>query len=247
MTTATAAEANLMRGRFITLEGLEGVGKTSNLETIVSHLQDHGIDPLVTREPGGTEIGEALRKVVLGSGHQMSAMTELMVIAAARLEHVNTVIEPALAAGRWVVSDRYLDASLAYQGGGRELGAEQVLSLHQYIGVTLQPDLTLLLDMSVEAGLERMHTRGEPDRIEQESLAFFERARAAYLAQAQAEPLRMTVINAAYPLIAVQVAVKDRLDDGLQEWLGDRPAIGVAPMGSIESNVELGECHGRST
>ena len=233
--SAPAIDAPQLRGRLITLEGLEGVGKTSNLEVVVARLQEHGIDPLVTREPGGTAVGEALRGVVLGSGHQMSAMTELMVMAAARLEHVNTVIEPALACGRWVVSDRFLDASVAYQGGGRELGVERVVSLHQHVGVTLAPDLTLLLDMSVEEGLERMRARGEPDRIEQESLAFFERARAAYLARACAEPARITVINAAHPLLAVRVAVKDRLDDSLQEWLHGTPD-------RVVMNV-----HGRST
>lgn len=209
-----------VRGRFITLEGLEGVGKTSNLEVIVDRLRENGVDPVVTREPGGTEIGEALRKVVLGGGLEMSAMTELLIIAAARLEHVNTVILPALNAGRWVVSDRYLDASIAYQGGGRELGVERVVSLHQNLGITLEPDLTLLLDMPVEAGLERMRERGEPDRIEQESLQFFERARAAYLERALSAPSRVTVINAAHPLLAVRVAVKDRLDEGLTLWLG---------------------------
>lgn len=204
-------------GRFITLEGLEGVGKTTNLEAVVERLRAHGIDPVVTREPGGTEVGEALRSVVLGGGLEIGAMTELMIMAAGRLEHLNTVIEPALAAGQWVVSDRYLDASVAYQGGGRQLGAERVVSLHESIGITREPDLTLLLDMSVEEGLARMRARGEPDRIERESLDFFERARAGYLARAAAAPHRVAVINAAHPMIGVRVAVLNRLDEFLEE------------------------------
>ena len=210
------------RGSFITLEGLEGVGKTTNLEVIVERLRQQGIDPVVTREPGGTEVGEALRSVVLGGGYDMSALTELMVMAASRLEHLNTVIEPALARGQWVVSDRFLDASVAYQGGGRELGIERVVSLHESVGITREPDLTLLLDMPVEEGLKRMRARGEPDRIEQESLDFFERARAAYLARAEAAPQRMSVINAAHPLVAVRVAVLNRLD----EFLDDMASVG---------------------
>lgn len=205
------------RGKFVTLEGLEGVGKTTNLEHVVSYLKTQGIDPVVTREPGGTAVGEAIRSVVLGGGHSMSAMAELMLIAAARLEHVDTVIEPALARGQWVVSDRFLDASIAYQGGGRELGAERVLELHQSLSINLQPDLTLLLDMPIEVGLARMRERGEPDRIEQESLAFFERARAAYLARASSDAARVTVINAEHPLIAVRVAVLDRLEGFLDD------------------------------
>lgn len=202
----------VLRGRFITLEGLEGVGKTTQLATILDVLRQHGIEPVVTREPGGTDVGEALRSVVLGGGHSMSPMTELMVMAASRLELVTTLIEPALQRGDWVVSDRYLDASVAYQGGGRELGVEAVVALHEAIGVTLQPDLTLLLDMPVQAGLDRMRARGEPDRIERESLEFFERARVAYLARAGAEPDRITVINAEHPEVAVKVAMKDRLE-----------------------------------
>ena len=199
------------RGRFVTLEGLEGVGKTTNLSAIVDVLGSRGIEPLVTREPGGTPLGERLRGLVLHDGFEMLARTELLLVAAARLEHVARVIEPALAAGTWVVSDRYLDASVAYQGGGRGLGTDAVVRLHAELGLELEPDLTLLLDLPVEAGLERVRARGEPDRIERESTGFFERARAAYLERAAAAPGRVAVIDAGAPLDAVRAAVGARV------------------------------------
>lgn len=187
----------LPRGRFITLEGLEGVGKTTNRQLIESQLKQAGIDYIATREPGGTEIGEQLRELVLHAHGSMQAQTELLVMAASRLEHVAQKIEPALQQGQWVLCDRYLDASVAYQGAGRELGVERVIELHSLMGLTLAPDITLLLDMPVEAGLARMAARGKPDRIERETVAFFERARAAYLAQASLHPDRIHTIDAA--------------------------------------------------
>jgi len=196
-------------GRFISLEGLEGVGKTSNLAAIGQALAEAGIQPVLTREPGGTPLGERLRELVLGGSEPMRANTELLLMAASRHELLRTVIEPALARGHWVVSDRYLDASVAYQGGGRELGASHVEELHRLVGVTREPDLTLLLDLPVEQGLSRMRARGEPDRIERESLAFFERARGAYLARAAADPDRVRVIDASQPLVVVGQAVRE--------------------------------------
>ncbi len=220
------------RGRFVTLEGLEGVGKTSNLEAIVETLRAHGIEPLVTREPGGTPLGERLRSLVLHDGFEMLPRTELLLVAAARLEHVERTIEPALAAGRWVVSDRYLDASVAYQGGGRGLGGAHVADFHARLGITLRPDLTLLLDMDPSAGLARMRARGEPDRIESESLGFFERARVAYLERAAAEPGRVAVIDAGRELDAVRAEVgarvrrlvRDDAADGSRDGVGGREA-----------------------
>jgi len=163
---STAAQP---RGKFITLEGLEGVGKTTNREHIVALLADAGIEPVVTREPGGTPVGEQLRQLVLHDAGSMSATAELLIMAASRVEHVAQVIEPALAAGKWVLCDRFLDASVAYQGGGRGLGTAFVREVHRKVGVVLQPDLTLLLDMPVADGLARMSARGEPDRIERDS------------------------------------------------------------------------------
>ena len=191
------------RGKFITLEGLEGVGKTTNRELIERQLKDAGIAFIGTREPGGTEIGEQLRKLVLHADGIIQAETELLVMAASRLEHVARLIEPALQRGEWVLCDRYLDASVAYQGAGRQLGIERVVKLHELMGLTLKPDLTVLLDMPVQQGLERMAARGKPDRIERESLAFFERAREAYLQRAQAEPDRISVVDASRSLDVV--------------------------------------------
>ena len=165
------------RGRFVTLEGLEGVGKTTNREHVEERLRAAGHAVLATREPGGTPFGEQLRALVLEAGSGLRAETELLLMTASRVEHVARVIEPALARGEWVLCDRFLDASVAYQGGGRELGAGFVAELHARLGVTLAPDLTILLDLPVEVGLARMNARGTPDRIEREGVAFFERGR----------------------------------------------------------------------
>jgi len=197
-----------VRGRFISLEGLEGVGKTTNREFVHRLLQDAGVSPVVSREPGGTPLGERLRNMVLHEDIDMQAQTELLLVAAARVEHIAQVIEPALVRGEWVLCDRFTDASVAYQGGGRLLGGECVLQLHQLMGADLQPDLTLLLDMPVQAGLQRMAARGEPDRIEREAVAFFERARQAYLERAAAQPERVKVIDAGQTLPEVQEHIR---------------------------------------
>lgn len=199
------------RGKFITLEGLEGVGKTTNRTFVEGLLTDAGIPFVGTREPGGTKLGESLRDLVLHAGGQMLHETELLLMAASRVEHVAQVIEPALQRGEWVLCDRFLDASIAYQGAGRQLGVARVAELHQMMGVNIEPDATLLLDMPVEAGLARMAARGKPDRIEQEGLAFFERARAAYLQRAADAPDRVIIIDAASSLEEVQVAVETAL------------------------------------
>lgn len=199
------------RGRFITLEGLEGVGKTTNRDFVQSMIEQAGVDVRVTREPGGTPLGEILRNMVLHDGHHMQARTELLLVAASRVEHVQQVIEPALAQGQWVLSDRFMDASVAYQGGGRQLGSDFVLQLHNLLGIDLEPDLTLLLDMPVEAGLQRMAARGPPDRIEQEAVDFFERARLAYLERAARQPGRILIIDAGRPLDDVQATIQQAL------------------------------------
>ena len=193
--------------KFISLEGLEGVGKTTNLAFIKETIERAGHELIVTREPGGTELGEALRNVLLHSQHTMQAETEALMMAASRVEHVVTVILPALESGKWVLSDRYLDASFAYQGGGREIGVERVRELHTLAGVTRMPDLTILLDMPIALGRARIAQRGEVDRIEAEADPFFERCRAAYLEVANAEPNRVKVIDASEPLDAVQASI----------------------------------------
>ncbi len=204
------------RGKFITLEGLEGVGKTTNRQFVESLLDDAQIDFIGTREPGGTPLGESLRDLVLSADGQMQDLTELLLMTASRVEHVANVIEPALASGQWVLCDRFLDASIAYQGAGRQLGVDRVAQLHRLMDVTLQPDLTLLLDMPVEAGLERMAARGTPDRIEREAMAFFERARQAYLQQASRHPERVVVVDAGRELDAVQESVRQALQPLLE-------------------------------
>jgi dTMP kinase len=206
-----------MRGKFITLEGLEGVGKTTNRAFVEGLLNDSGISFVGTREPGGTELGETLRNLVLHAAGQMRDETELLLMTASRVEHVGKVIEPALSSGQWVLCDRFLDASIAYQGAGRELGVERVAELHRMMGVTLEPDLTLLLDMPVEAGLARMAARGQPDRIERETLAFFERARSAYLQRAADAPNRVVVIDASGSLESVQASVKSAISPLLEK------------------------------
>ena len=205
------------RGRFITLEGLEGVGKTTNRVHVEKRLQDAGLTVVVTREPGGTPLGESLRNLVLHGSVPIKAETELMLMAASRIEHVAQIIEPALARGDWVLCDRFLDASVAYQGGGRELGQSLVEQLHLLMGMTLQPDLTLLLDMPIADGLARMAERGEPDRIEKETLAFFERARAAYLQRAGEDSSRVAIINAGQSLLAVQSSIDEALEPVLSD------------------------------
>lgn len=208
------------RGCFITLEGLEGVGKTTNREHIEAVLQARGITVLTTREPGGTELGEQLRHLLLHANSPVSAEAELMMMAASRKQHVVDVIEPALSRGQWVLCDRFADASFAYQGGGREIGLDVVAQLHQLMGIDLQPNLTFLLDMPIADGLKRMAERGKPDRIEKEKIDFFERARAAYLQQAKNQPERIKLIDASQTLEAVQQQVSVVLNEFLDNIRG---------------------------
>jgi len=210
------------RGKFITLEGLEGVGKTSNRQLIERQLSDAGVAFIGTREPGGTDVGERLRELVLHADGSIQAETELLIMAASRLEHVAGLIEPALKRGEWVLCDRYLDASVAYQGAGRQLGVERVVQVHELMGLSLQPDLTVLLDMPVEAGLARMAARGKPDRIESESLAFFERARAAYLQRAKDDPDRFVVVDASRSLSDVGQEVANAVQSLIDSEQGER-------------------------
>lgn len=202
-----------MPGKFITLEGGEGVGKTTNLAFIEARLRAAGIDVRVTREPGGTPLGEDIRGLLLGHRHEgMASDTELLLMFAARAEHLDKVIRPALAAGLWVLCDRFTDATYAYQGGGRGIAWEHIAQLEQWVQGELRPDLTLLLDVPISVGLQRAGDRSAPDRFEREQSVFFERVRAAYLEQAQLEPRRYRIIDAAQPLDAVQRALGNVLD-----------------------------------
>ena len=198
---------------FITLEGSEGVGKTSNMEFIKSLLNDKGIDFVETREPGGTPMGEALREMLLGEDFKgMSDDTELLLMFAARAEHVAKVIKPALHAGKWVLCDRFTDATYAYQGGGRQLDAARIEGLENWVLGDLRPDLTILLDAPIETGRARASKRSAPDRFEQERDAFFNRVRNTYLARAKSEPDRIKVVDASMELQAVQQQIKLLID-----------------------------------
>jgi dTMP kinase len=208
-------------GRFITVEGGEGVGKSSNLEYLRELLERHGLRVRVTREPGGTPFAEGVRRLLLDrDSAPMPDAAELLLMFAARASHLRDVIEPALAAGEWVVCDRFTDATYAYQGAGRGLGEAAVAWLEHWVQGERRPDLTLLLDAPVEVGMARADGRGARDRFEQEKQAFFERVRAAYLARAQAEPARFRVIDAARPLGEVQAAIRDSLEDWLTREAG---------------------------
>jgi len=194
---------------FITLEGSEGVGKTSNMEYIKSMLNEQGIVYIETREPGGTPLGEALRGMLLGEDFKgMSDDTELMLMFAARAEHVAKVIRPALESGKWVLCDRFTDATYAYQGGGRQLDIKRIEGLENWVLGDLRPDLTILLDAPIEVGRERAGKRSTPDRFEQERDAFFNRVRETYLARAKADSSRMKVVDASGDLVSVQSQIK---------------------------------------
>lgn len=193
---------------FITLEGSEGVGKTSNMEFIKTILESKAIEYIETREPGGTALGESLRTMLLGEDYKgMSDDTELMLMFAARAEHVAQVINPALQQGKWVLCDRFTDATYAYQGGGRQLDMQRIEGLENWVLGELRPDLTLLLDAPIEVGRERAGKRSAPDRFEQERDAFFNRVRQTYLSRAEAEPERIKVIDASLSLPEVQAQI----------------------------------------
>ncbi len=196
------------RGRFITVEGGEGAGKSSNLAYVQSLLEAAGKPVLFTREPGGTPLGESIRELLLGHKHSgMADETELLLMFAARAEHLHRKILPALEAGIWVLCDRFTDASYAYQGAGRGIARERIAVLETYVQGDLRPDLTLLLDLPVEIGLERAGKRSAPDRFETEALGFFEQVRQGYLDIAAAEPERVKVIDAAPALQQVQAQI----------------------------------------
>ena len=201
-----------MNGRLITLEGGEGAGKSTVLAAVRDCLEQHGIDVDVTREPGGTAFGEAVRALVLDPArHGVCAESELLLMFAARAQLVRERIQPALAAGRWVLSDRYTDASYAYQGGGRGQPLERIAELERWAAQVV-PGLTLLLDLPVEQGLARAGARGEADRIERENGDFFERVRSAYRARAAADPARFRVIDASRAVDDVRAAAVAEID-----------------------------------
>ncbi len=200
------------KGLFITLEGIEGAGKSTHLAFLREYIEAAGVSLVVTREPGGTELGEKIRELLLHSAdNSMCADTELLLMFAARAEHLSKVIKPALAHGRWVLSDRFTDATYAYQGGGRGLPSARIHVLEDWVQQGLRPDLTLLLDIPAAQGLRRAGARGAPDRFEREHGEFFERVRAAYLSTAAREPDRFRVIDTARDIPAVQAQLRAAL------------------------------------
>lgn len=199
-------------GFFITVEGTEGVGKSTNIAFIQQLLAEQGKELLVTREPGGTPLAEEIRAMLLSQRQEPVANdAELLLVFAARAQHLAQTIKPALAKGKWVLSDRFTDATFAYQGAGRGLDWQRIAQLEQFVQGDLRPDLTLLLDLPVEVGMARASARSAPDRFETEKQAFFERVRAGYLRRVQEEPSRFAVIDASAPLANVQQQIKDAL------------------------------------
>ena len=204
------------RGLFITVEGIEGVGKSTNIDFIRRTLERAGKSVIVTREPGGPEVSEAIRNVLLSPDLPgMHADTELLLMFAARAEHLHRRILPALDQGQWVVCDRFTDATYAYQGGGRGIDTARIATLETFVQGELRPDLTILLDTDVATGLARAKNRSDADRFEQETVDFFERVRTTYLDMAAAHPARYRIIDASRPLDAVQTALGEVLQAAL--------------------------------
>jgi dTMP kinase len=198
------------RGRFITLEGVDGAGKSTHADWLADSLRGHGLRVVATREPGGTPLGERLRGLALNEA--MGLDTETLIMFAARCEHVRQVIEPALARGDWVVCDRFTDATYAYQGGGRELGAERVAILEQWVHPGLQPDRTWLFDVPLEVARERLADARSPDRFESEGAAFFQRTRDAYLARARQYPDRIRIVDGSGAIPAIRAYLQAEVD-----------------------------------
>lgn len=201
------------QGLFITVEGTEGVGKSTNMAFIESWLRKAGKELVVTREPGGTELGEKLRAVLLDAKEQsMCDDTELLLMFAARAQHLQEVILPALDAGKWVLCDRFTDSTYAYQGGGRGIDKTRIAQLEQWVQGDRRPDMTLILDLPIDIGLERAGKRSEPDRFELEKHDFFNKVRDAFLTRATENPQRYTVIDASPSINDVQESIQSVLE-----------------------------------
>jgi dTMP kinase len=205
---------NQKRGRLITLEGGEGAGKSTQLRVMQEWLQQQGIQSVVTREPGGTPVGEALRAIILNKDHVgIVPDTELLIMFAARAQHIQAVVEPALAAGQWVLCDRFTDATYAYQGGGRGISRDRIAALETWVQGELRPDHVFILDVPVDIGLARAGARGELDRFEREAHAFLERVRAEYLHRAATWPDRYSIVDGSQGVTQVSASLLSRLKD----------------------------------
>jgi len=208
-------------GLFITLEGPEGGGKSTNRDYLAARLREQGVELLLSREPGGTPLAERVRELLLSpSAEPMAADTELLLVFAARAQHLAEVIRPALARGAVVLCDRFTDATYAYQGGGRGVAEARIAQLEAFVQGELRPDLCLVFDLPVDVGLARAAARGRLDRFEREGLAFFEAVRQTYLRRAAAEPARYRIVDAAQPLEQVQRALDGLLPELLERARG---------------------------
>ena len=201
----------MTRGKFITLEGMDGAGKSTHLAWIPAFLEAHGVRVRLTREPGGTPLGERLREMLLTGEQKVHVETEALLMFAARREHLDKVIEPALKSGTWIVCDRFTDATFAYQAGGSGLDWTRIATLETWVQGSLQPDLTLYFDVSSEVGKARTQAVREPDRFEQEDRAFFDRVREGYLRRARDYPSRMVIIDSTVTMSAVKIQVEIQL------------------------------------
>ncbi len=207
-----------MSARFITLEGGEGVGKTTNIPYIQSLLKSENIPLVLTREPGGTALAENIRQLLLDKEQEAIAeQTELLMMFAARAQHIKHVIKPALDRGDWVLCDRFTDATYAYQGGGRNMDLSTIQWLENFVQADLRPDLTLLLDAPIELGMQRAQQRGKLDRFESEKMAFFDKVRQVYLSIAEQQPKRVKIVDATQSLDNVQSQIKQILSPFIHE------------------------------
>lgn len=203
-------------GMFLTLEGVDGAGKSTHLCFIEQHLAQQGIQVLMTREPGGTPLGETLRELLLHE--KMDSKTEALLMFAARNEHIHQCIRPALSQGQWVLCDRFSDASFAYQGGGRQLGADAIEQLEKWVHPDLQPDKTWLFDLPLSVAMQRLEKSRVLDRFEQEQESFFIRTQQFYHQRVQAQPKRFSVIDSSQSIVAIQAQLKQQLDQLVKQW-----------------------------
>lgn len=220
------------RGCFITLEGVDGAGKSTHVQWVVQQLRAHGLSVVSTREPGGTALGEAVRNMVLTQ--PMALKTETLLMFAARCEHIHTVINPAIDQGQWVVCDRFTDASYAYQGGGRGLGYDAIHTLETWVHPGLQPDCTWLFDVPLAVARQRLAKSREPDRFEREGAAFFERTRQAYHEQAARNPARMHIIDSSQGIDAIRAELSRQITALVHQFGAGSSAAGLL-SGPFES------------
>ena len=204
----------MTRGKFLTIEGQDGAGKSTNIAVMRDYLESQHIEFIQTREPGGTQFGEKVRELILNSGDELIGnKAELLLMFAARAQHIETIIEPALHSGKWVLCDRFTDASYAYQGAGRGIDTKDIELLEKYTQQGLTPDLTLVLDLPTEVGESRAGGRSAPDRFEQQKLDFKQRVRDCYLQRARKDPTRMKVVDASQTLEIVKASVMAQMQE----------------------------------